>query len=156
LKPYIALILAAGPLCAEFLHVEQALSGLDCISCAESVGKNLKKIKGVEAASFRTQDSVAVLELKPGNSVQLQDIRDRVKGMGYTPKDAKVTVRGQARMDGGKWTLRVVGAETDYPLDLSAGEGLAGQLGPEGITVIEGSIGPAPAPLKVTAVRRGE
>ena len=63
---------------AEFLHVEQSVTGLDCMSCAESAPRNLKKIKGVESASFRTKDSVAVLELKPGNTVTLGEIRDAV------------------------------------------------------------------------------
>ena len=71
LKPALALILAAAPLGAEFLRVEQSVTGLDCLSCAESAPRNLKKIRGVESASFRTADSVAVLELKSGNTVPL-------------------------------------------------------------------------------------
>src|SRR5437868_1526867 len=79
---------------AEFLHVEQSVTGLECVSCAESAPKNLKKIKGVTSATFRTEDSVAVLELGPGNTVPLAEIRDAVKRMGYTPAAAKFTARG--------------------------------------------------------------
>lgn len=122
------------------------------MSCAESAPRNLKKIKGVESASFRTKDSVAVLELKPGNTVALGDIRDAVKRMGYTPAGAKVTVRGEARKDGEKWILRVAGSDAEYPLEISAGH----EIRESGITIIEGSLANPAGPLKVSAVRPGE
>ena len=148
----IALTIAAGPLRAEFLHVEQSVAGLDCASCAQSVDKTLKKIKGVETASFRMQDSVAVLQLKPGNTTPLEEVRDAVKRIGYTPKDAKVTVRGEARREGEKWVFRVAGSAAEYPLEVSAGQGIAG-----GVLIIEGVIAAdRGAPLKVGSVRRGE
>jgi cation transport ATPase len=137
---------------AEFLHVEQSVTGLDCISCAESAPKNLKKIKGVDSASFRTKDSVAVLELKPGNTVTLGEIRDAVKRMGYTPAGAKVTVRGEARKDGAKWILHVAGSDAEYPLDVSAGQAIR----ESGITIIEGSLVDPAGPLKVSAAKPGE
>jgi hypothetical protein len=155
-KPMLALILAAAPLGAEFLRVEQSVTGLDCISCAESAPRNLKKIKGVESASFRTADAVGVLDLKPGNTVPLGDIRDAFKRMGYTPTGAKVTVKGQARLEAGKWNFRVAGIDADYPLDISSGQATRDQLRAGSAVIIEGSI-PGPAgPIKVTAVRRAE
>jgi copper chaperone CopZ len=153
------LTFAAGPLCAEFLHVEQAVTGLDCISCAQSVDKTLKKIKAVETASFRTADAVAVLELKPGNTMPLDEVRDALKRIGYTPAGAKVTVRGQARMEDGKWLFRVAGGAAEYPLDISAGQGIAAQLRERagGTAIIEGSIAAdRGAPLKVSSVRSAE
>jgi cation transport ATPase len=122
------------------------------MSCAESAPRNLKKIKGVESASFRTKDSVAVLELKPGNTVALGDIRDAVKRMGYTPAGAKVTVRGEARKDGGKWILRVSGSDAEYALEISA----AHEIRESGITIIEGSLADPSGPLKVSAAKPGE
>ena len=122
------------------------------MSCAESAPRNLKKIKGVESASFRTKDSVAVLELKPGNTVALGDIRDAVKRMGYTPAGAKVTVRGEARKAGGKWIIRVSGVDAEYPLDVSAGQ----EIRDSGITIIEGSLADPSGPLKVSAAKPGE
>jgi cation transport ATPase len=151
-KPLFALILIAAPLGAEFLHIEQSLTGLDCISCAESVGKNLKKIRGVESASFRTADSVAVVDLKPGNTVALADVRDRVKGMGYTPKEAKVTARGEARMEAGKWMFHLAGSDTQFMLEVS--ESAADTLGQGGAVIIEGGLAEPSGPLKVTSARR--
>jgi copper chaperone CopZ len=137
---------------AEFLHVEQSVTGLDCMSCAESAPRSLKKIKGVESASFRTKDSVAVLELKPGNTVTLGEIRDAVKRMGYTPAGAKVTVRGEARKEAGKWILRVAGLDAEYPLVVSAGQ----EIRENGFTIVEGSLADPSGPLKVTAAKPGE
>jgi copper chaperone CopZ len=137
---------------SEFLHVEQSVTGLDCMSCAESAPRNLKKIKGVDSATFRTKDSVAVLELKPGNTVTLGEIRDAVKRMGYTPASAKVTVRGKARKEGTKWILRVAGVDAEYPLDVAAGQ----EIRDSGVTIIEGSLADPSGPLKVSSARTGE
>jgi copper chaperone CopZ len=156
-KALLAFIVAAAPLSAEFLHVEQSVTGLDCMSCAESAPRNLKKIKGVESAGFRTADAVAVLDLKPGNTVPLGDIRDACKRMGYTPTSAKVAAKGQARSEGGKWIFRVAGIDADYPLDIAAsGQGIESQLRQGPGLIVEGSIADPSSPIKVTAVRRAE
>ena len=149
---------AAGALYAEFLHVEQSVGGLDCISCAQSVDRTLKRIKGVEKATFRTADAVAVLELKPGNTARLEEIHDAVKRIGYTPKQAKVSVRGQARMEGQKWLFRVAGTDAEYSLE-APGQGIAEQLRQcaGAISIIDGFIAAdRGAPLKVSSVRRVE
>ena len=135
---------------AEFLHVEQAVTGLDCVSCAESAPKNLKKIKGVESAAFRTEDSVAVLELRQGNTVALAEIRDALKRMGFTPAAAKVTVRGEMSQAGGKWKLKVTGADDEYPLEAPAGQPIL----EGGKAVVDGALADPSARLKITAIRR--
>jgi hypothetical protein len=155
-KPLLALILATAPLGAEFLHVEQSVTGLDCISCAESAPRNLKKIKGLESASFRTVDSVAVLDLKPGNTVPIGDIRDALKRMGYTPTSAKITAKGQARLEAAKWIFRVTGIDADYPLDFAAGQGIEVRLRQGSPLLIEGSLADPASPIKVSVVRRTE
>ena len=148
MKSLLILVCAAITVRAELLHVELQVGGLDCISCAQSVDKSLKRIKGVDTASFRTQDSTAVLDLKPGNEVKLEQVRDAVKGIGYTPKSAKVTVRGEARQEAGKWLLRVTGSDAEYELDVSETPGIAG------LVTVEGSIAAPGAPLKVSGIRK--
>jgi cation transport ATPase len=145
-----ALLLAARPLPAELLHVELSVGGLDCISCAQSVDRVLKRIKGVDTASFRTADAVAILDLKPGNSVTMEQIRDAVKGIGYTPKAAKIAARGEARQDGGKWIFRVSESGAGYALEIPAAISIAAGEA----LVVEGSLADAAAPLKVSAIRR--
>jgi copper chaperone CopZ len=149
--------LVAAPLCAEFLHIEQSITGLDCASCAQSVDKTFKKMKAVETATFRMEDSVVILQLKPGNTLPLEDVRDAVKRIGYTPKEAKVTVRGEARREGEKWLFRVTGSGADYPLEVSEGVVEQVRRGAGGVTIVEGSIAAdRGAPLKVGSARRGE
>jgi cation transport ATPase len=145
----LALALAGRPLPAQLLHVELAVGGLDCISCAQSVDRALKRIKGVEAAAFRTADAVALLDLKAGNNVTMEQIRDAVKGIGYTPRSAKVTVRGEARQEGGKWLFRVDGSGAEYALDVASGQAIT-----PGLMIVEGSFADTAAPLKVSAIRR--
>ena len=62
----------------------------------------------------------------------------------------QVTVRGEARKDGGKWILRVA-VDAEYPLDVSAGQ----EIRESGITIIEGSLGDPSGPLKVSAAKPG-
>ena len=154
-----SLLFVLFTLTAEFLHIEQSITGLDCASCAQSVDKTFKKMKAVETATFRMEDSVVVLQLKPGNTLPLEDVRDAVKRIGYTPKEAKVTVRGEARREGEKWLFRVAGGAAEYLLDVSAGERTADELrrSAAGIAIIEGSIAAdRGAPLKVGSARRSE
>ena len=150
LQRMFVLILASGPLSAELTHVELSLGGLECSSCAQSVDKALKRIKGVETASFRTEGAVAVLDLKPGNTVTLEQIRDAVKGIGYTPGVAKITARGQARDDGGKWLFRVAGSDAEYRLEIAASQTVDSGV----MSIVEGSIAGVAAPLKVAKIRR--
>ena len=135
---------------AEFLRVELAVGGLECASCAQSVDRSLKRIRGVESAEFRMKDSIAVIELAPGNKVELARIRDAMKGIGYTPKSAKVTARGEAREQGGKWVFRPAGLESELAIE-GAGE-LRKYQG--AVVIIEGTIADAAAPLAVTSIRR--
>jgi copper chaperone CopZ len=145
-----ALMLIAVPLPAELLHVELSVGGLDCVSCAQSVDRALKRIKGVETAGFRISDAVAVVDLKPGNTVTMEQVRDAVKGIGYTPLAAKVSARGEARREGGKWLFTVTGSGAEYALDIPPGLAVAAG----GTSVVEGSFADAAAPLKISAVRR--
>ena len=144
-----ALLLAAQTLPAELLHIELGLGGLDCVSCAQSVGRVLQRIKGVDTAGFRTADAVAILDLKPGNAVTMEQVRDAVKGIGYTPTTAKIAARGEARQDGGKWIFRVSESGAEYVMEVPAGI-----AGVSGASLVEGSFADVAAPLKVSAIRR--
>ena len=141
----LMMILATVPLAAELIHVELALGGIECASCAQSVDRVFKRIKGVDTATFRTQDSVVALDLRPDNTVTLEQLRDAAKGMGYTPGAAKVTARGQAREDGGKWLFRLTGSDAEYRLETA--------VDATSVSIVEGSIAGLGAPLKVTKTR---
>jgi copper chaperone CopZ len=140
---YIALFLAALPLPAEFRSVEMGVGGLDCASCAGSVERALRRIRGVESASFRLSDSTAVLVLKAGNTVALDQVRDALKGLGYTPKDAKVSARGVMEDAG----FKVTGPDRVYKLEGGAVTARGKEI------TIEGMV-PAPADRSAAEVLR--
>lgn len=100
---------------AEFLRIEQSLTALDCASCAQSLAGRMKRMRGVESAEL-TSAGFLRLELKRDNAVRLETIRDLAKGGGFTPKEAKVRVRGKAVETGGKWELQIEGLDQSYPL----------------------------------------
>ena len=85
------------PATAQLRTIEIRVSGLDCASCAESVDRKLGRMRGVESAAFDAAKNVAVLKLKPDNTVTLTAIRDALKSMGYTPEEADVTAQGELR-----------------------------------------------------------
>ena len=135
-------LLFALPLAAEFRSVEMRVDGLDCASCAGSVERALRRIKGVESASFRLSDATAVVALKPGNAVVLDQVRDALKAIGYTPKDARVVARGVAEETG----FKVTGPDAVYRME--------GVTPPRGVEVtLEGTV-PAPADRAAPGILR--
>ena len=147
----LILLAMACALRAEYLRVELTLGGLECASCAQSVDRSLKRIRGVESAEFRMKESVAVMDLAPGNKVELARIRDAMKGIGYTPKSAKVTARGEAREQDRKWVFRPAGLDSELALEGSPEE-LRRNAG--AVVIVEGTIADAAAPLVVSSIRR--
>jgi len=76
---------------AELRKVEQTVYGMDCVPCAYGLEKSLKKIGGVEDVKVSLNDGKAIISLKPGNTVTLEQIQDIVRKNGFTPKEANVT-----------------------------------------------------------------
>ena len=113
-------LLAPAAASAEFLRIEQSLTALDCASCAQSLAGRMKRMRGVESAEL-TPDGFLRLELKRDNTVRLETIRDLAKGGGFTPKEAKVKVRGKAVETGGKWELQIEGLDQSYSLERAPG-----------------------------------
>jgi copper chaperone CopZ len=87
------LFLCVVPAAAQVRSVDIRVSGLNCANCAPSVAKRLARIRGVEAASF--ERNIAAVKLHADNTVTLDTIRDTLKGLGYTPEEARIVVRGE-------------------------------------------------------------
>ncbi len=106
----------------------------------------LKKIPGVESVEASLNQGKAFVRLKPGNSVRFDDLIQRVRDNAFTPKEAKVTVRGEVLWIGGKLRLKVLGINQTYDLVLPASSaGSGNELGKQAgkVIAIEGVI-PAP------------
>ena len=93
----LLLVACVVPVAAQLQSVEIRVSGLDCASCAESIGRKLGRLRGVESASFDATKNTATLKLKPENTLTLAAIRDLLKSIGYTPEEANIVVRGDLR-----------------------------------------------------------
>lgn len=100
----LVITVAIVPAAAQLREVEMRVSGLDCSSCGDSVVRTIGRIRGVEKVKFR--DNTAVIHFAQENKVTLARLRDAMKGMGYTPESAKVTVRGDLQKSGTVWLLQ--------------------------------------------------
>jgi hypothetical protein len=65
------------------------------------------KVEGVESVSVSLQRASAELQLRAGNRVGLEQLRQIVKNNGFVPKEASVTVVGTLVERGGKPALDV-------------------------------------------------
>jgi copper chaperone CopZ len=131
-KVLIITVLAAAAGRAEFRWIEQEFGGLECASCAESIGTRLKRLRGVESVEVDAAAGRVRITLAAENRVRLETVRDSLKGVGYTPGPARV--RGTAEQAEGEWLFRVQGLDGAYRL---AGEKrpAAGEM-----VVVEGKV----------------
>ena len=103
----------------------------------------LNKIPGIESVETSLNQGKAFMRLKPGNSVRFDDLIQRIRDNGFTPKEAKVTVRGEVLSIGGKLRLKVLGIDQTYDLVSSpTSPGSGAELGKQAgkVIAIEGVI----------------
>jgi len=145
---FLSVALVTLPLSAELRKVEMTLGGLDCDSCSTSVDRVVKRIRGVDAASYDEKAKLVTVTFKPDNTVKLSAIRDAVKGVGYTPGDTKISARGNMTAD----SFVITGPDTELKV-----EGPAELRQPALNVLVEGVI-PEKSPdlLKIKNVRKAE
>lgn len=95
--------LACLPLPAEYLVMEHHFGGIECGSCAESLARSVRKMRGVEEVEVDAKQSVLRVRLAAGNRVRLSTVRDTMKSVGFTPQEARVEAQGQ--VDGGEFIV---------------------------------------------------
>jgi copper chaperone CopZ len=111
----LALIISSFALRAEFLRVHLEISQMDCATCITSLEIGFRKMKGVEKVSVSSGKG-AEFDLQPGNRITLERLRDTVKGIGFTPTDANVSVKGKVITGDGQWRFEVTGIQKTYSL----------------------------------------
>ena len=134
---HFLLILFAATLNAEYRQIDIQVKDLDCASCVSSLTGSLKKIRGVEKAEIGMADGSVRLLLAAENKVTLEQIRDKIKGAGFTPRDAKVVVRGKPLTDSGRWQFTIEGTNQTYLLTTSD-NGLIAKLQGGGMVTVDG------------------
>ena len=71
------------------------VEGMDCVSCVSGLDAKLKRMRGVESVKVDAAKSLVSLKLTANNSVRMDRIRDDIKGIGFTPKRARITAIGR-------------------------------------------------------------
>jgi cation transport ATPase len=105
---------AAG---AEMKHVDLAVHGMDCATCAFSVRMSVGKIDGVERVELRLERAAAEITLRPANRVTLAQLRQTIKTTGYEAKAATVTVLGTLVDREGKPALQVAQLDQTWTIE---------------------------------------
>ena len=126
------------------------------MTCAFAVRGALKKFSGVESVDVSLNKGLAIVKLKPGNTVMPEPFWEAMRKNGFTPKETSVVVRGDVLSTGGKMQLKVTGTSRTYDLlaDTKSPQVPAGK----NIT-IEGTLMPertlrASVPLRVESLGR--
>lgn len=147
LSSFRALLLlysGAFALHGEILSLNITISGMDCASCVTGLETKLKRMRGVQSAELKPEKNLAILQLSQGNTIRLERIRDEIKGVGFTPKEAVISALGRASQDQGIWSFTVEGTNQKFllsPLE----PGIARHLNPGKLIRIE-ALQSTPAP----------
>src|SRR5258708_17493935 len=116
MRTSILLLALLLPLRAEFLYVKLDVRNMDCATCLKSLEIGMKKTKGVEKVTVPPENG-AEFDLKPGNKITLERLRDSIKAVGFTPLDAHVVVRGTPVTTDGRWHFQIEGLDKTYMLN---------------------------------------
>jgi copper chaperone CopZ len=81
----------------------------------------IEKVEGVREVEVTLADGQARIELEPGNRVTVEQIRSLVRDQGFTPKQARLRVRGRIAVSDGEPRLAVTGLDRKYALLAPAG-----------------------------------
>jgi hypothetical protein len=74
----------------------------------------MQKLPGVESINVSLERASADIQLRPGNSITLAQLRSIIKNNGFTAKEATVTVVGKLIERGGQPALDVTGTDTVF------------------------------------------
>jgi hypothetical protein len=74
----------------------------------------MQKVDSIQAARVSLKDGLTILDLKPGNTTTLKDLRRIIKNNGFVSKEAAVAARGSTTAD--QKTFVVDGSNEQLPL----------------------------------------
>jgi len=74
----------------------------------------MKRVPGLGQVRVSLNDGLTVLDLKPGNTVTLAQLRQIIKNNGFVSKEAKVVARGTSSAD--RKVFTVSGTNEQLPL----------------------------------------
>jgi copper chaperone CopZ len=99
------------------------------VTCAHAVGGALKKLKGVDKVEVKLNAGLAIVHLKSGNHVSLQDMKKVIEDHGFTPGDAIVKFTGTVNSENGKTWIAVNDTDEVLNLNDAAASSVSSQVG---------------------------
>jgi copper chaperone CopZ len=104
------LVLALQPVHAEYRRIQLKVYGLDCELCARGVSASVHRMSGVQSVEVSLKTGILGIDLSPGNTFKMSDLRNRIRENGFRPMGATVTAVG--RFNGSKF--EVLGTGESY------------------------------------------
>jgi cation transport ATPase len=92
--------LAACTANAELLKIEIGFGGMECASCAEFIESRMTRNRHVQSVHMDKEKGILRLELKAGNALRLDQVRDLVQQSGFTLKSVAVSARATVQPGG--------------------------------------------------------
>jgi copper chaperone CopZ len=71
---------------------------------------SLKAVVGVDAVDVSLEKGLAVVKLKPGNTVTLKQLQEAIIKNGFTMKQSTATIAGQFVLEAGKPLIKISGS----------------------------------------------
>ena len=65
----------------------------------------MKRVDGVQTVRVSLNEGLTILDLKPGNTIMLAELRRVIKNNGFVSKEAKVVARGSLSADQKTFTV---------------------------------------------------
>lgn len=84
--------------------------------CAHAVRVAFKNISGVDRVEVSLNQGKATVELKPGNTVTIEQLENALVKNGFTSKESQVLAAGTLVSANGKWSVRVSGSNEEFSL----------------------------------------
>jgi hypothetical protein len=80
----------------------------------------MQKVRGVEHVRVSLKDGLTVLDLKPANTIMLEQLRRIIKNNGFVARAATIIARGTVARVNGESAFEVAGTGERYAVDDSA------------------------------------
>ena len=114
------LLLAIEPARAEYRRIQLKVYGLDCELCARGVSASVHRLAGVRSVEVSLRTGILEIELTPGNTLKMSDLRNRIRENGFRPMGATVTAVG--RFNGSRF--EVLGTGESYDVSFPDAKGV--------------------------------
>ena len=111
------LLVATHPVHAEYRRIQLKVYGMDCELCARGLSASVHRMAGVRSVEVSIKTGILSVELVPGNTFKMSDLRTRVHENGFRPMEATVTASG--KFDGSKFEVLGAGESYEVPAPAS-------------------------------------